>query len=179
MSLHVAPCSAAEANDYVKTVHRHNGTLPTSIFRVLVHDDERIVRGVAIAGAPKARMLMTPGTLEVSRVATDGSRNACSMLYGACTRAARALGYRRLVTYTLEIEAGASLRASGWSLTSRTKAESWSRRQAAKGNPDYVDGHDAVTNKWRSEIQMGEPVPELIWPNANTGQHAFDFGEPA
>jgi hypothetical protein len=72
-------------------------------------------------------MLDDGWTAEVTRVCTDGTRNACSILYGACWRAARALGYRRLVTYTLAHESGASLRAVGWRLIGQAGGGSWSR----------------------------------------------------
>lgn len=66
-------------------------------------------------------------TLEVNRVATDGAKNACSMLYGAAWRAAKALGYQQLITYTLPEEGGASLRAAGWRLVGECGGGSWSR----------------------------------------------------
>lgn len=75
-----------------------------------------------------ARLSWVAGTAEVVRVATDGTRNACSMLYGAAWRACRALGYRRLVTYTLPEEGGASLRAAGWRLVGEAGGGSWSRK---------------------------------------------------
>jgi hypothetical protein len=178
MSLHLAPCTRAQANDFVRLIHRHNGPLPSAIFHMAVYGEDAAVRGIALAGMPKARVLCTPGTLEVSRVATDGTRNACSMLYGACTRAARALGYRRLITYTLEREAGASLRASGWALAAEVKGEGWARRRASIGDLNYMDQHD-VGDKWRWEIQLGEPLPNLTWPSMDAAYPTFDFDEGA
>jgi hypothetical protein len=165
----VAPCTVAEANRYVQHVHRHNGPLPTARFAVVLYDATGVVHGVAVAGLPKARMLLDRGTLEVSRVATDGSRNACSKLYGACVRAARALGYRRLVTYTLEAEPGTSLRASGWRLAGRYEGASWNARNASLGNPHYQDRHD-VGPKDRWEIALGDAIPPLLWPEHDDAQ---------
>jgi len=54
-----------------------------------------------------------PRGVEVTRVATDGTPNACSLLYAAAWQAAKALGYRTLLTYTQKGESGASLRAAG------------------------------------------------------------------
>lgn len=105
------------------------------------------LHGVAIAGRPVARHLDDGLTLEVTRVATDGVWNACSALYGACRRAAKALGYRRLITYTLLSETGASLRASGWCLVHRTRGEPWSRRRPS------LDGHP-IGPKSRWEIPL-------------------------
>lgn len=79
-----------------------------------VADDADVLRGVAIAGRPVSRLFDDGLTLEVTRSATDGTANANSMLYGAAWRAAKALGFRRLVTYTQKGESGASLRAAGW-----------------------------------------------------------------
>lgn len=94
------------------------------------------VAGVAIVGRPVSRMLQDGWTAEVVRLATDGTRNACSILYGAAWRAARALGYRRLVTYTLPEEGGASLRAAGWRCLGERGGGSWDRA----GRP-RVDTH--------------------------------------
>jgi hypothetical protein len=88
-------------------------------------DEAGEVRGVAIVGRPVSRALDNGLTLEVNRVATDGCPNACSALYGASWRAAKALGYRRLVTYTLEDEGGASLRGAGWRVVAERKGGSW------------------------------------------------------
>ena len=90
---------------------------------------------VAMVGRPLARLLQDGWTLEVLRVAvaTDpatgrGYQNACSMLYGAAARAAKALGYRRIYSYTLATEEGASLRASGWTEDGTTRGGGWSRQ---------------------------------------------------
>ena len=98
-----------------------------ALFALAVADEAGEVRGVAIVGRPVSRHVQDGWTCEVIRVATDGARNACSMLYGAAWRAARALGWRRMVTYTLESEPGTSLRAAGWRVVGRTAPESWHR----------------------------------------------------
>jgi hypothetical protein len=106
-------------------------------FAVGIADEESVLRAVAIAGRPVARLLDNGQTLEVTRVTTDGCPDACSMLYGACWRAAKALGYTRLVTYTQQGETGASLRAAGWRvLAERPAHPGWdrpSRPRDAKG----------------------------------------------
>jgi hypothetical protein len=83
--------------------------------------------GVVIVGRPVARMRDDGHTLEVTRLCTDGTKNACSFLYGAAARAAFALGYSRIGTYILASETGASLRASGWRLIGQRGGSSWSR----------------------------------------------------
>jgi hypothetical protein len=78
-------------------------------------------------------------TLEVTRCCTDQTRNACSMLYAAAWRAAKALGYRRLITYTLASEGGSSLKAAGWKVIHQTRAQSWDRQSRPR-----VDKHPTV-----------------------------------
>lgn len=96
----------------------------------------RCVAEYGATGRPVARVLQDGWTAEVTRLCTLGDKNACSMLYAASWRAARALGYRRLITYTLKSEGGASLRASGWRLVGEAGGGSWSRK-----NRPRVDMH--------------------------------------
>lgn len=103
-----------EACAFVAQHHRHHAPPVGHLFSIAVADDNAAVRGVAIVGRPSARLLQDGYTAEVTRTATDGAENANSCLYGAAWRAARALGYRRLITYTQAGETGTSLRAAGW-----------------------------------------------------------------
>jgi len=109
----ITPITLEEANAFVVKLHRHHKPVPGCKFAVAVSEGSVVV-GVALVGRPVARFLDDGWTLEVNRCCTDGTKNACSMLYGASWRAAKALGYRRLITYTLPEEGGASLRASNW-----------------------------------------------------------------
>ncbi len=113
LRLEIVPINFDEACDFVKKHHRHH-TPPVghkfSIAVALAND----VRGVAISSRPTARHLDDGWTLEVTRLATDGAKNACSMLYAASWRAARAMGYRRMVTFILDTEPGTTLEAAGW-----------------------------------------------------------------
>ena len=126
MALEITPISLDEANAFVELHHRHHKPVPGAKFCLAVSDDGT-VRGVAIVGRPVARMSDDGFTLEVNRCCTDGARNACSMLYGAAWRAARALGFRRLITYTLPEEGGASLRGAGWKLIGLRGGGNWNR----------------------------------------------------
>jgi len=87
-------------------------------------DDADVLRAVAVTGRPVARGFDDGLTLEVLRVASDGAHNANSLLYGASARAAFALGYRRLITYTQADEPGSSLRAAGWKVIARRPVRS-------------------------------------------------------
>lgn len=122
--LELVPITLREANAFVEAHHRHHGASRGCIVCVAVA--EGAIRGVAIVGRPVARNLDDQWTAEVTRLCTDGTRNACSMLYAASWRAVRALGYRRLVTYTLESEGGASLRAAGFKVVGQVTGRSWS-----------------------------------------------------
>jgi len=131
----LVPLTLAEANAFVAQHHRHHKPVPGAKFAIGAAKDGRIV-GVAIVGRPVARMLDNGMTLEVNRVCTDGTRNACSFLYAASWKAAQALGYPRLVTYTLPEEGGASLRGAGWRLIGEAGGGKWGRT----GRP-RVDTH--------------------------------------
>jgi len=113
MSLMVTPINLDEANAFVEQHHRHHKPVPGAKFCVAVSQDNE-VRGVAIVGRPVSRVLDDGWTLEVNRCCTDGTRNACSMLYATAWKAAKAMGYTSLITYTLESEGGSSLRGAGW-----------------------------------------------------------------
>jgi hypothetical protein len=125
MKLSLCPLTLGEANAFVEKVHRHHGKVVGHKFSLgAVKDDE--ICGVAIVGRPVARLRDDGLTLEVARLATDGTKNACSFLYGACARAAFSLGFRRIGTYILASENGATLRASGWRLIGERGGGSWS-----------------------------------------------------
>lgn len=123
--LEIVPIDFSEACAFVAEHHRHHLPPVGHKFSLAVSDGAR-VRGVAIVGRPVARRTDDGWTLEVYRVATDGCPNACSALYGACRRVAFALGYRRLITFTLDTEPGTSLRAAGWRVIGETPGRSWS-----------------------------------------------------
>ncbi len=135
----IVPLSLDEANQCVKQWHRHHMPVVGHKFSLGAAIGERVV-GAAIVGRPVSRMLDDGLTLEVVRVATDGTPNACSALYGACRRAVFALGYKRLVTYTLPEESGASLRAAGWRLIGEAGGGSWSRRSRPRVDTHPLQG---------------------------------------
>lgn len=124
MSLSVCPMTLREANAYVEHYHRHSVPPRGMKFAIGAHDGAVLV-GVAIVGRPVARGLDDGWTAEVLRVCTQGARNACSLLYAACWRACRAMGYRKLITYTLKSELGTSLRAAGWRVVGEVTKRSW------------------------------------------------------
>ncbi len=122
--MQIVPIHHSEANALVAKHHRHHKPTPGHKFSVAVADELGQVRGVAIVGRPVARNLDDGWVLEVNRCCTDGTRNACSMLYQAAWRVAKAMGYRKLITYTIPKEGGASLRGAGW----KCLGERWRRQ---------------------------------------------------
>ena len=127
----IVPATIREASAFVAAHHRHHRAPRGAILALACTDAGAMpdVRGVALVGRPVARHLQDGWTAEVTRLCVrDGApKGACSALYGAAWRAVRALGYRRLVTYTLPEEGGASLRGAGWRLIGEAGGGSWSR----------------------------------------------------
>lgn len=112
------------ANAFVSLHHRHHKAVTGHKFSIGCFMDKQLV-GVAIVGRPIARKIDQYNTVEVLRCCTDGTKNACSMLYSACRRAAKELGYSRIITYILETESGTSLIASGWNYVYTNRGGSW------------------------------------------------------
>ena len=124
----ICPISIRDACVLVKRHHRHHKPPQGALFAIgaSLADAESPCAAV-IVGRPVARMNDDGWTCEVVRLVSDGTRNACSMLYRAAWRAARAMGYRRLITYTLHEEGGSSLRGAGFRLIGERGGGSWSR----------------------------------------------------
>lgn len=135
LKLETLPLTLEEANFFVSQHHRHHKPVVGHKFSLGVCLGEKIV-GVSIVGRPVSRHRDNGLTLEVTRLCTDGTRNACSFLYGASAKAAFALGYQKIGTYILKTEKGGSLKASGWKKISETTGKSWS----VKSRP-RVDTH--------------------------------------
>ena len=123
--LELQPITFKEACRYIEKYHSHHGSPPGHKFSIAVNDGNEIV-GVIIISRPVNRNLDNGWTAEVTRCCTNGQKNACSMLYAAAWRAARAMGYKRMITYTLIEENGISLQAAGWKTLYTTKGGSWS-----------------------------------------------------
>jgi hypothetical protein len=141
------PITLSEANSFVEQHHRHHKPVVGHKFSIAAVKDDKIV-GIVIVGRPVARGRDDGLTLEVTRLCTDGTRNACSFLYGAAARAAFALGYKRIGTYILASEPGKSLVASGWRLISQVKGRSWSCQSRPR-----VDKHP-TTDKTLWELSI-------------------------
>lgn len=140
MALEPVPMDLDEARQFVVNFHRHNG-LPSgqAKFAVGASDGDQLV-GVAIVSKPVARALNDGATLEVTRlcVLDSAPKGTCSFLYMRCWAAAKALGWRKLITYTLQSESGASLRGAGWKVVAELKARAstnWNNRPGREWQP--------------------------------------------
>lgn len=123
--LHLVPVTLAEAKAYVSAYHRHH-VAPVGHRWSIGAARGGVLVGVVVCGRPVSRHADDGQTAEVTRLCTDGTSNACSMLYGAAARAAAAMGYASIQTYILDTELGASLRASGWEEVRTTAGGAWS-----------------------------------------------------
>lgn len=131
MSLELKHIELKDANEFVTRLHRHHVPVVGHRFSLGCEKDGQLL-GVAICGRPVARRTRSDRVVEVTRLCTDGTKNACSFLYSAAARAAKALGYSMIQTFILETETGVSLRATGWEMGHTTKAEEWNR--PSRGN---------------------------------------------
>ncbi len=131
--LQSVPINLREANDFVQSWHRHSKRTRGGIFALGATAGDGLI-GVAITGRPIARLLADGWTAEVLRTCTspEAPKNTNSFLYGRCWQAAKAMGYKRLVTYTLQTESGASLRGAGFNIVAEVKPYHWSRPEIGR-----------------------------------------------
>jgi hypothetical protein len=137
--MNVRPIFQKEAFAFVELFHRHHKKPVGSIFQVSVVDEVGFCVGVAIVGRPVSRMLQDGKTCEVTRLCTDGTKNACSMLYSACARIAKEMGYKKIITYILSSEKGTTLRAAGWEYIGERGGGSWSRPSRGRDDKHPVE----------------------------------------
>ncbi|MFE0514833.1 XF1762 family protein [Streptomyces sp. NPDC058964] len=157
--LHIRPMKWRAACAYVEAHHRHHEAPQGHQFSLGVQTDDGRLVGVAIVGRPVSRHLDNGLTVEVTRVATDGTANACSALYAAAWRTARSAGYRRAITYTQDGESGASLRAAGWVKVADLPARpGWD----APSRPRHARGTENIARAlWEMTTHAAPPLPEL------------------
>ena len=144
--MELIPISFKEACMFVQKHHRHHIKPTGHKYAIACKKNDDIV-GVVIVGRPVARMLDDGWTLEVIRCCTIGTKNACSFLYGAAWRAAKALGYKKLITYILDTESGSSIKGAGWKCIGKAGGRSWSRKTRPR-----IDMHP-TQQKIRYEIE--------------------------
>ena len=170
MSLRVVPVELREANDFIAAMHRHHAPVVGHRFSIGAVDESGLLRGVCVVGRPVARLAGHPREVaEVTRLATDGTYNACSILYAAAARACKAMGFRRIQTYTLPSEGGASLRASGWVCEGEAGGGQWKHTD---GKARRTDQPIEVKARWA--LTFAKPSVDVVMPVAVT---ALDLQE--
>lgn len=131
----IVPCTFKTACKFIDKYHRHHKSPVGCKFCIALFDDNNIV-GVAVCGRPVSRFLDDGFTCEINRLCTDGTKNACSMLYGACCRVAKQMGYKKIITYILQSENGASLKASNFICEGKAGGKIWTgKRMKDNGVP--------------------------------------------
>jgi hypothetical protein len=162
------PVELVEANALVAAFHRHHHPSQGHRFSLGVARPDGVLVGAAIVGRPVARLAGSPrAVLEVVRLVTDGTPNACSMLYAAAARAGKALGFERIQTYILDSETGTSLRAAGWTYEGEAGGRQWKHTD---GKPRRTDQPTETKGRWAKVLNPSQPdgvsLPEVADPTA-------------
>lgn len=159
MTLQIVPVELKQANQFIAAHHRHHKPVQGHRFSIGVCDETGLLRGVVTVGRPVARLGGHPQkVLEVTRLCTDGSPNACSMLYSAAARVGKHLGYERIQTYILESELGSSLKASGWVNEGAAGGGQWKHTD---GKPRRTDQPTEMKQRWALKLSDPKPLPGI------------------
>lgn len=160
LRLFITPVELKEANAFIGQLHRHHKPVQGHRFSLGVIDEAGLLHGVCVVGRPVARLAGSPrDVLEVTRLCTDGTYNACSALYSAAARAGKVMGYKRIQTYTLPEEGGASLRASGWVCEGEAGGGQWKHTD---GKPRRTDQPTDTKHRW--SLSLCER-PQVVFPD--------------
>lgn len=154
--MEIRPLTFREACQFIDQNHRHHRPSVGCKFCIGLYNDKKLI-GCAICGRPVSRHLDNGLTCEITRLCTDGTRNACSMLYGACCRTAKAMGYKSIITYILASENGASLKASGFSCEGAAGGTHWTGVRN-KGQ----DIPREMKTRWRRDLVKEKPAKEVV-----------------
>ena len=167
MTLVVVPLELSEANTLVSMMHRHHAPCVGHRFSIGCVKDGKLV-GAAIVGRPVARLINHREVCEVSRLVTDGTKNACSILYAAAALAAAALGYMKIQTYILDTEIGTSLVASGWTCEGSAGGGDWNTKKRVRRTDQ------PMSKKTRWSKNLNPPHPEFNRPvDVTTGTESM------
>jgi hypothetical protein len=146
----IVPLTLDRANMLVNELHRHHKSAVGHRFSIGLVNEEGVLIGAAIVGRPVARNVDQYSVAEITRLVTDGTRNACSALYGACARVAKEMGFVSIQKYILGDEPGTSLKASGWALDGLSDGGDWNRPSR---NGRRLDQPMVFKQKWTKALQ--------------------------
>jgi len=147
MTLVVSPLTLKQLNEFISKHHRHHKPVQGHRFSLGVSNDGLFV-GACSVGRPVARGCDPYSVAEVTRLVTDGTKNACSILYAAAARACKAMGFKSIQTYILEDELGTSLKASGWRLSGHTAGGQWTHTSG----PRRTDQPTCPKQRWIKDL---------------------------
>lgn len=150
--LKARPLTIKQANELIISLHRHHKKVQGHRFSIGAMDGDEIV-GAVVVGRPVARAVPQYEVAEVTRLVTNGHKNACSFLYAAAARAAKAMGFLKIQTYILESEPGISLKAAGWQIEKKTKGGDWNT-PARRGR--RTDQPQVKKQRWSKILNKGE-----------------------
>lgn len=145
--MEIVPVTFKQASEFINIFHRHHNATVGCKFCIGLKNDDVLV-GVAVCGRPVSRYLDDGYTCEINRLCTDGTRNACSMLYGACCRVAKNMGYKKIITYILESENGASLKASNFICKGKAGGTHWTGKRDKNQNIPHE-----MKTRWEYEVK--------------------------
>lgn len=160
--LFVVPLELVEANALIARWHRHHQPVIGHRFSIGLMDREGLVHGAAVVGRPVARPTSPRSVLEVTRLVTDGTMNACSMLYAAAARAGQAMGFERIQTYILDTELGTSLRAAGWEDMGSAGGRQWIHTD---GRHRRTDQPTTMKRRYAKTLNTQRPLIHLPQPD--------------
>lgn len=162
--LFAIPLTLREANALVRQWHRHHKPVQGYRFAIGVVDQSGRLRGCCICGRPVGRKSGKPSdVLEVTRVVTDGVRNGCSFLYGAASRAGKAMGFEKIQTFILaDEETGQSLRASGWTFEGISRGGEWKRTDGSERRTDQPNGPKGKWSRLLNSVRPKDPLLDLL-----------------
>lgn len=154
--LKTRPTTLKEANAFVGKIHRHHDATVGHRFSFGAELAGELV-GTVICGRPVAPKTEQYKILEVTRLCTDGTRNACSFLYGGAAKIGKIMGFQRIQTFILPTESGVSLKAAGWIFDgiSHSSNKGFKNRDGRKDDP-YGPKH-----RWIKELNKQGPGPQL------------------
>lgn len=170
--LTIIPLELEEANRLVELWHRHHQPTVGHRFSLGVITDDGVLHGACIVGRPVARLASGRGVLEVTRLVTDGTPNACSALYAASARVGKAMGCVRIQTYILDEETGVSLKASGWMNEGLAGGGQWKHTD---GKPRRIDQPTGVKQRWA--LQLNPERLDVVVPQRDLGWEQQDIFE--
>ena len=172
--LRIVPLELKEANDLVSLWHRHHKPSQGHRFSLGCMTESGRICGAAIVGRPVARLAGSPrDVLEVVRLVTDGTKNACSCLYAAAARVGKELGYLSIQTYILEEEHGVTLRASGWSCEGLAGGGQWKHTDGKARRTDQPIG---MKTRWRRILNPSRPSLEFDKPVLTDDSCLYELG---